>query len=93
MKVIINGIDYIPSQERFANVRLCDALKQNRKNLNMALAEMAKEIGCSQSYLHEIESGKSIPSLYFGYYIHRAYGIPMIDVAYMAVLQLEARHK
>lgn len=79
MSVIINGTRYVPQLNltmppEFGTFG--QALKAMRKSLKLSLDKAAIEIGCSKSYLWDLEHDNYEPRLGMAGKIARAYGIP-----------------
>lgn len=82
MKVTIDGIDYRP----IANVQMKPMtfgglLKSVRKALSMSLDKACIEIGCSKSFLWELENDNCEPSFRMAKNIAFAYGVEIVTLA------------
>ena len=82
MNVEIDGVKYFPR----ANVEMIPStfgefMKRVRKSLSLSLNAASKEIGCSKSYLWEMENNNCEPSLRIAANIADAYGIELITLA------------
>lgn len=83
MSVFINGIEYVPKL-KLQNLRgesLGVTLRKMRKAAKYSLDKAAIEIGCSKSYLCEMEHGSGEPSLRMASKIADAYGVPILSLA------------
>ena len=82
MSVIINGIAYVPQiRIRISDTTLGALLKQARKDCKLSLDKAAKEIGCSKSYLWDVEADKTEPSLRMARQMSEAYNVPIATIA------------
>lgn len=84
MAVIINGIEYVPRIVLKLPAELGtlgQALRAMRKASKLSLDKAAASIGCSKSYLWEVENDKSEPSLRMATEIAGAYGVPLATMA------------
>ncbi len=82
MGVIINGIEYVPKIKiRLDDTTLGAFLRRCRKDCKLSLDKAAVEIGCSKSYLWDVESDKTEPSLRMARHISEAYGVPLATIA------------
>jgi transcriptional regulator with XRE-family HTH domain len=82
MTVLINGITYVPQiRIRISDTTLGQMLKQCRKDCKLSLDKAAKEIGCSKSYLWDVEADKVEPSLRMARQMSEAYGVPIATIA------------
>jgi transcriptional regulator with XRE-family HTH domain len=82
MSVIINGIEYVPKIKlRLDDTTLGVFLRKCRKDCKLSLEKAAKEIGCSKSYLWEVEADKTEPSLRMARQMSEAYGVPLATIA------------
>ena len=52
----------LPRKKRFASNSVWAKI---RKELDLTQTEMADKINCTQPWLHQVESGKSVPSILF----------------------------
>lgn len=78
--VLIHGIEYVPkitigAPRQFES--LGDALRAMRKEALWTLAQAAREIGITKSYMWALEKGISEPSLRLAKRIAGAYGVPI----------------
>lgn len=55
-------------------------LKQFRQSLGLTIDEMAEKIGCTRSYLNDIELGKSNGSIDFWDGFQKIFGIENYDM-------------
>lgn len=83
MKVVIDGVEYVPWEIRpRASMSLADCLKAARYRLGWTLDEAAAEIGVSVNHLSRLEAGRTgDPSLRLAVALSRAY---RIDLSYLA---------
>ena len=82
MSVLINGITYVPQiRIRISDTTLGQMLRQCRKDCKMSLDKAAKEIGCSKSYLWDVEADKTEPSLRMARQMSEAYNVPIATIA------------
>lgn len=84
MQVIIDGVEYRPYQQKIESEYLFkDFIKLKREAIGYTLNAAAKNIGCSKSYIWEIENKES-PQISFAMIvkISDAYGL---DIASMAM--------
>lgn len=84
MSVIINGTRYVPQLDltmppEFGTFGA--ALKHMRKGLKLSLDKAAMEIGCSKSYLWDLEHDNHEPRLSMTIKIAKAYGVPFLTLA------------
>lgn len=83
MSVIINGIEYVPKLKlhHLDGESFGDALRRIRKSAKYSLDKAAIEIGCSKSYLWELEHGLAEPGLRMAARIAETYGVPLHTLA------------
>ena len=83
MTVIINGITYVPriTLHPHGLGTLGAALRSMRKASKMSLEKACAEIGCSKSYLWELEHDSAEPGLRMAYLIASVYGVPLAALA------------
>lgn len=84
VKVVINGVEYAPivrASKSGTFETFGAALKAMRKQSGMTLNEASDVIGCSKSYLSELENDRSQPSLKVGLAISEAYGVSLVSLA------------
>lgn len=87
MTVLINGVEYVPAFRpkplgelgTFGN-----ALRMARKQSRLSLDKAAELVGCSKSFLWELEKDKAEPGLKLAYRLSDAYGIPLLVLALLA---------
>jgi transcriptional regulator with XRE-family HTH domain len=77
MKVIIDGIRYFPEQKISFKDGFGMALLMARKKLKYTLENASEEMGCSKSFLWELENEKATPSLKMASKIAKVYGIDL----------------
>lgn len=84
MNVVINGVEYV---RRFRILPTSEtgtfgqSLRTMRKSLKLSLDKAAIEIGCSKSYLWELEHDGAEPGLRIACRIADAYGVPLQALA------------
>ncbi len=89
MKVIINGVEYVPCMPPIVGSHPLPAiLKAIREAIGYTLDDAAHQIGCSKSYIWTAENSQFCPSLRMAARISRAYGITIESMA--AALQSES---
>lgn len=88
MKVLIDGIPYVPAPERVARkgrrarVPFGELLRRRREAHRWSLDDAAAELGLSKTYLWELESGKAgDPSLRVAARIARSYEVALDELA------------
>lgn len=83
MSVIINGITYAPriTLPPHGLGTLGASLRSMRKASKMSIQAACNEIGCSKSYLWELEHDKAEPGLRMAYLIASVYGVPLAALA------------
>ncbi len=82
MTVIINGIEYAPKIKiRISDKSFGELLRQCRKDAKLSLDKAAVEIGCSKSYLWEVEHDTVEPSLRMARAMAEAYNVPLATLA------------
>lgn len=82
MDVVIDGIEYKPIAPTLPkNLTLGKFLKAARKTLGVTLDRASFDIGCSKSYLCELENDRGEPSLRIAARISNTYGIRLEEIA------------
>ena len=82
MNVIIDGIKYSPQSEISMMPRPFGVfLRDARMSVKLSLEAASREVQCSKSYIWEMESGTSEPSLRIASRIARAYGLKLETLA------------
>lgn len=82
MKVVIDGVEYLPKSDVSMMPRkFGEFLKAARKSVNYTLDQAAESIGCSKSYIWELENGTGEPSLRMARGIASAYGLKLETIA------------
>lgn len=83
MSVIINGIEYVPKLQlhHLNGESFGGALRRLRKAAGYSLQKAADEIGCTKSYLWELEKDVAEPGLRMAVKIAEAYGVPLHALA------------
>ncbi len=84
MSVSINGVEYVPRIRIGAPKEmgtLGNALRVLRKGAKLSLAKAAVEVGCSKSYLWELEHDRTEPGLRVAANLASAYGVPLATLA------------
>jgi len=59
---------------------ISEKVRQSRKNINLTIEQLAKKIGCSKSYISQLENGKTKPSLSMIGKLVKALDIPITDI-------------
>jgi transcriptional regulator with XRE-family HTH domain len=85
MSVVINGIEYVPKLklklQHVSGESFGSTLRSMRKAAKYSLDKAAVEIGCSKSYLWDLEHDSGEPSLRMAAKIAEAYGVPILALA------------
>ena len=84
MTVVIDGIAYVPRINLKPSAEfgtLGQALRSIRKSAKMSIEKACREIGCSKSYLWELEHDGAEPGLRMAYKIASVYGVPLTTLA------------
>lgn len=85
MNVIIDGVEYVPRiniDSGSESMPFREYIRGLRINAAMTLDEAAKKIGCSKSYIWELENKRSEPSLRISGSIATAYGVSVAWLYY-----------
>lgn len=78
MIVMIDGVRYTPAILKYLPVpgkTLAETLRDLRNDRKLSLSAAAHDIGCSKSYLWELEQGSSEPTLAMAKKIAIAYSV------------------
>lgn len=82
MNVVIDGVEYLPRAKiELMPMEFGAFLKATRKAVRYSLDSAAEKIGCSKSYLWQLENGRSEPSLMLAKCIGEAYGLALETLA------------
>lgn len=83
MSVVINGIEYVPKLKLHAidGESFGASLRRMRKAAGYTLQKAADEIGCTKSYMWELEKDGAEPGLRMASKIAEAYGVPLHALA------------
>ena len=82
MNVVIDGVEYLPrARLELMPMEFGEFLKATRKAVRYSLDTAAEKIGCSKSYIWELENGRSEPSLMMAKCIGEAYGLALETLA------------
>ena len=83
MSVVINGIEYVPKLKlhHLDGESFGSALRRMRKSAGYTLQKAADEIGCTKSYMWELEKDGAEPGLRMATKIAEAYGVPLHALA------------
>jgi len=82
MNVVIDGVEYLPRVKiELMPMEFGEFLKATRKAARYSLDVASEKIGCSKSYLWELEKGRSEPSLTMAKCIGEAYGLALETLA------------
>lgn len=85
MRVVIDGIEYVPAPASFDGdsffLTLGAMLRQRRKACHLTLDAAAKRVPCSKSYLWEVEHDKGEPSFRIVAALSRITGTPLESLA------------
>lgn len=91
--VVIDGVEYFPraKPKLVPDGGLGDFLRVLRLSLRLTLEEAANTIGCSKSYLWELENDSSDPSLSMAKSIAHAYGVSVEVLS--SYVQIKTPHR
>ena len=82
MRVEIDGVEYFPKAKvEMMPSTFGEFLRRVRKSVSFSLDAASDAIGCSKSYLWELEHDRSEPSLQMAYCICNTYGVELITLA------------
>lgn len=83
MSVIINGIEYVPKLKlhHLDGENFGAALRRMRKAAGYSLQKAADEVGCTKSYMWQLEKDGAEPGLRMAAKIAEAYGVPLMTLA------------
>jgi transcriptional regulator with XRE-family HTH domain len=82
MKVVIDGVEYLPKSDVSMMPRkFGEFLKAARESVKLTLEAASNNIGCSKSYIWELENGTGEPSLRIARGIASAYGLKLETIA------------
>ncbi len=82
MRVEIDGVGYFPRADvEMMPSTFGEFLKRVRKSVSFSLDAASDAIGCSKSYLWEMENDRSEPSLRMASDISKTYGVELITLA------------
>jgi len=59
---------------------MSEKLRQSRKNINLTIEQLAQKVGCSKSYISQLENGATRPSLTMLGKLVNALGIQITDI-------------
>jgi len=94
MMVVIHGIEYVPRITMGTPSEwhtLGQELQSIRKQTGMSLDKAAAAIGCTKSYLWNLEKDRAEPGLRIAARIAGAYGVPIAIIAAALVREDEDR--
>ena len=66
---------------------MCERLKRLREAKGWTQTRLARESGVSQTYISELEAGKSIPTIVIAQKLARALGVPLADLVDDAAME------
>lgn len=82
MNVLIDGVEYAPRVKiELMPMEFGEFLRATRKAVHYSLDTAAAKIGCSKSYLWELENGRCEPSLMLAKCVADAYGLALETLA------------